>query len=774
MPRWLHKTADEFIGIFLAVFLVVIAFSGARAAQITAASDVMTRLKAGTPANHAISFVTPSGAPEGSTITVTFPTTFNASGLNEGDVDLLDNGLPVSTATDCSGTEQAAAVWTGNTLSFQICPGDGGSFAPGSNVGILIGTNAIDSGVGVNRIVNPPTPGAYRLAIGGSFGDSGFAPMAIAADDALNVTACVGAACNVAPPPPPPSTTVVVRVGGATGPGQTPPPQISGLTIDQITSTTARVSWHTDVNSSSYVLFGPTVDYGGVDGNATPTQGHAVVLLGLDPGRLYHLAARSVGYFGDVGLTSDATFTTQPLDNGVLPQISDIRLVSIGGNDAEISWNTDAPTYWQIEFGRTVNYGNEINDAKYTTVHDAIIGDLTPNTAYHFQITAIDANGDQSISTDQVFTTYDSVPPKIFNAGVEYIAPHRADIIWQTNKPSTGGVKYGIGASYEAGEALEIQGFGTIHRISLSNLLLGTIYHYQIYQTDENQNDARSADAAFSTAALPQSPEPPTNIVVAPTLPPKNSEAIGSGRLPLVVNGVPTSTIGNVAVAAPGSVVGIALPPELVSKPIVNAGVQVGNKVFALKDTVDGSYKAYFGAPNEAGEQPVTVTVNYADKSSIYSRLSLQTVAAGKVMEIAGGKQLAVPLAKVTILANGQPWDGSLYGQNGEQLTDAQGGFSFYVPKGKYSLKIEKNGYITNITAPQTYDGPVSGSILIGRVARSQANFLNISQELAKYITIKPDYAVLGSIAILAMILAIIVYIWRNKLKRHHKGLKKA
>ena len=191
------RTVDELVGIFLAIFLVAISVISVHAAQVTGVSDTMSRAKVGTFSNHDIVFVTPSGVSDGSTMTVTFPTGFGASGMTEDDIDLFDNGLPVSTSPDCSGTEQAAAVWLGNTLSFQICPGDGGSFAPGSTVSILIGTNAIDSGVGANRLTNPASSGSYRLVIGGSFGDSGFAPISITNNDEIGVTACVGDACNV-------------------------------------------------------------------------------------------------------------------------------------------------------------------------------------------------------------------------------------------------------------------------------------------------------------------------------------------------------------------------------------------------------------------------------------------------------------------------------------------------------------------------------------------------------------------------------------------------
>jgi len=720
MSRLFHKTADEFIGLFLAIFLVSIAVFSAHAAAITGASDMMTRAKAGTLSNHTIVFTTPSGASEGSTMSVTFPAGFGASGMTENDVDLLDNGLPVTTAPDCSGTEQTAAVWLGNTLSFQICPGDGGAFAPGSAVTILIGTNAIDSGVGVNRLTNPAAVGSYRLIIGGSFGDSGFAPVSITNDDEIGVTACVGAACNVVPPPPP-APVIEPLVGSGTGPGQTPPPRTVGLAINQITVSTARVTWSTDIASNSYVLFGSDAAYGEIIGKDDRVQAHSIVLLGLSPGTTYHAVARSMGFFGDVGVSADQTFTTLPLNPSSPPQISDTVMELIGGNEVTIIWKTDIPTYWEIDFGRTANYGAEVNEALLDTSHTATIGNLSPNTLYHFRIVATDGYGDVATSSDQTFTTFDTIAPSISLVRVEFISPHSADIVWQTNKPATGGVKFGLSAAYEGGEKIESTGYATVHRVSLTKLAAGTMYHFGIFQTDQSDNDARSNDGIFLTASLPAAPEAPI-APAAPIQPPKNAVAIGSGILLLTVNNVPTGIAANIVTATTGSIVGLGLPDELTAKPIDNATIQVGDKSYKISVRPDGSYGVYFMAPQTNSSVPITVLTNYKDGSSAYSQFNLMIVAAGEVYEVVNDQKIPVPGATVTVLQNGTPWDGSQYGQNNPLTTDQAGNYSFFLPKGQYSLKLEKSGYISQIIGVKQYSGPANDLIKMPKISQNSTN----------------------------------------------------
>jgi hypothetical protein len=762
MFRFKKRTVDEFVGAILAIFLISVSFLCVRAAQVTGVNDTMSRGKVAMASNHDLSFVTPSGAGEGSTMTVTFPAGFGTSGMTAGDVDLFDNGLPVSTAPDCSGTEQAAAVWLGNTLSFQICPGDGGAFAPGSTVTIVIGTDAIDYGVGVNRVINPAAAGAYRLAIGGSFGDSGFAPVSVALDDSVDVTACIGDACNIAPPPPPPPVVIEPKIGGSTGPEQTPPPQISGVTIDQITVTTARISWHTDIASNSYVRYGSSALYDQIYGANDNVTDHSVVLIGLKPGTEYYLAARSMDVFGNVEISSENTFTTLSVKTAVLPQITDIILESVGGTDATITWKTDMPTYWEIDFGRTNNYGNEVNNGAFDTTHSAALGNLSPDTAYHFRILAIDANGDQAYSSDQSFMTFDTIPPAIFLLHVEFITPNSADIVWQTNKPATGGVKYGVSEAYENGEIIESAGYTNVHRVSLSGLSAGTSYHVKVFQTDQSGNDSQSGDTTFLTASILSAPMAArTNLPPLPIVPQKNLVAIGSEALPVTVNGVPTEIVANILSTVIEGTIGIELPDALTAKTLKEAVLQVGSDTYEFAQGPDGIYRVFFAAPPAPGTVPAVVRLEYADGTAAYAKWNINIAAPGTVYEIINGKNVPVPGARVTVLKNGVPWNGAQYGQNGVDQTKANGEYSIFVPKDNYSLKIEKNGYATKIIELTQTPGPVSVQIQINKEVIKGSILSKKALDLAKHTVSQP-----ACIFPWALLLLIIGYIMRRYFKQ--------
>ncbi len=158
---------------------------------VTSVSNTQTTQKTSATGNQTISFSTPSGAPEDATITLTFPASFNIASITEDDVDLAVDGVDLTTAATCSGSEKASVAVSGQTLTFTICNGDGGAIAKNSVVTLRIGTNATVSGTGVNQITNPSTVGSYTLAIGGTFGDVGSIVVPVTDSDQVGVGATV-------------------------------------------------------------------------------------------------------------------------------------------------------------------------------------------------------------------------------------------------------------------------------------------------------------------------------------------------------------------------------------------------------------------------------------------------------------------------------------------------------------------------------------------------------------------------------------------------------
>ncbi len=162
-----------------------------QAAGLTNVKDILSTLAASANANHTISFVSPSGVTNGSTIEITFPAGFSLTGVVEDDVDIAGSTEgELTTAANCAGSEKAGVGISGQVVTITLCSGDGGDFTGAETITIEIGDNATSSGTGANKIDNS-TAGGQIVSIAGTMTDSGSYALSIIADDSVNITATV-------------------------------------------------------------------------------------------------------------------------------------------------------------------------------------------------------------------------------------------------------------------------------------------------------------------------------------------------------------------------------------------------------------------------------------------------------------------------------------------------------------------------------------------------------------------------------------------------------
>jgi hypothetical protein len=134
---------------------LVFSFQAMAATVFTSAYVTSTSNEVNEGANHEFVLVPSAAIPEGDTLSLAFDDEFDTSSIVEDDVDILDDGDQLTTATDCSGSEEASVSISSDVISVAICAGDGGAIASGSTVRVRIGTNATSSGTGSNQIINP-------------------------------------------------------------------------------------------------------------------------------------------------------------------------------------------------------------------------------------------------------------------------------------------------------------------------------------------------------------------------------------------------------------------------------------------------------------------------------------------------------------------------------------------------------------------------------------------------------------------------------------------
>ena len=193
----MKKTNYRKIIAFVLVFsLNIIFIQNVKAGETTNEQDIMTSLDAAAESNHTISFVLENAiADDGSTITITFPAGFLLTDpIVEDDVDISGSTTgEMTTAVDCTGSEEVGIGVSGQAITFTICTGDNGDLAGSETVTIEIGTNATSSGTGVNQITNPSAGNDKQISIGGTMSDTGSLAVSIIADDSVTVSATVDA-----------------------------------------------------------------------------------------------------------------------------------------------------------------------------------------------------------------------------------------------------------------------------------------------------------------------------------------------------------------------------------------------------------------------------------------------------------------------------------------------------------------------------------------------------------------------------------------------------
>jgi hypothetical protein len=118
-----------------------------------------------------------------------------------------------------------------------------------------------------------------------------------------------------------------------------PPPAIQGVTVSDITATSAVIVWTTDKPATSQAEYGSTTDYGlatALDGELVTS--HRVELTGLQPDATCHFRVVSKDAGGNEATSDMNQLTTLPLPPDTAPPvISQVRVAGYTGETATIN-----------------------------------------------------------------------------------------------------------------------------------------------------------------------------------------------------------------------------------------------------------------------------------------------------------------------------------------------------------------------------------------------------------------------------------------------------
>ncbi len=345
-------------------------------------------------------------------------------------------------------------------------------------------------------------------------------------------------------------------------------PSVGAATPSNVAERTATLAAPVGANSQAteyFFQFGPSSEYGSQTSTASAGSGAtpAVVsakAIGLSPSTSYHFRAVATNASGTT-YGPDQTFTT----------VSPPTAVTLPATGATLTGGTlrgsidpqGQPTTYHFDWGATAAYGSQapLSDASVgsgSSEHavEQTLGELTPDTSYHFRVVATNCGGCAEGTTygpDQTFTT--APAPLAVTQPTQAVERDTATLAGTVNPqgaPTTYHFDWGASTAYGNQTPMTDAAVGsdnTEYPLSqvLTGLTPGTTYHYRIVASDCEgcaPGTTYGSDATFTTLGLPDSrtasmPIVPSSLSLSALSPPTTAPPeIGKTAVAGVISGV--------------------------------------------------------------------------------------------------------------------------------------------------------------------------------------------------------------------------------------------
>lgn len=287
------------------------------------------------------------------------------------------------------------------------------------------------------------------------------------------------------------------------GGGNPTPISISNPAAGSVTSTSAVISWTTNMPGDSQVEYGPTGTYGQSTAlDSSLVTNHSFTLNGLNAGTLYHFRVKSHDSSGAMAASGDQTFTTSAVADTTPPTVS----ITAPAPGATLSGATNVTATAADNVGVAsvqfkldgANLGSAVTSSPYSVPWNTA---SASNGSHSLTAVARDAAGNTATSVGinvtvnnaQPDTTPPSVPP---NLTATAASSSQINLAWNVSTDNVGVTGYKV---FRGGTLLGTAAATTYQDTGLSP---STSYSYTVAAFDAVGNtSAQSASASATTLA---------------------------------------------------------------------------------------------------------------------------------------------------------------------------------------------------------------------------------------------------------------------------------
>ena len=283
-------------------------------------------------------------------------------------------------------------------------------------------------------------------------------------------------------------------------------PVISAVQSSNVTTSTASITWASNVPTDSQVEYGTGTGYGSstVLDTAKLTT-HTVPLTGLTPATQYHFRVKGTDALGNPTVSGDYTLTTLTASQDYTLTASPVS-VSPGGT-ITASWTAPAGRPTVDWIGLFASGASNTSYLAYKFTGGATSGSGTfvaPLQAGQYEFRYLLNNGFTDVVRSSAVTVGSGVVLPV-NSAIQSsnITAGSATITWTSNVAIDSQVEYGLTSAYGLQSTLDPAKV-TAHTVQLTGLTSATQYHFRVKGTDGSGNAAVSGDFTFTTLLTSQ------------------------------------------------------------------------------------------------------------------------------------------------------------------------------------------------------------------------------------------------------------------------------